>query len=177
MTNSITERFKAKLQAEEGREVEYNGFPLKLRFAPLEAWIHAGRVPQYFASQFLHAQVALDAETPDVPKADLEDAKAFLQFKRSVIEHCAIEPRITYGEDSDAIRAEEIDSNAPGLLHFIFMYGIGQTSHATVKTVNGEVSAQALATFRDDGTGPDGTNSPSSHGADVQLQAVGAVGA
>lgn len=174
---TITERFRAKLQAEEGREVEFQGFPLKLRFAPLEVWIQAGRVPQYFASQFLQAQVSLDAEVPDVPKADIEDAKAFLQFKRAVIEHCAIEPRITYGEDTDAIRAEEIDSNAPGLLHFIFMYGIGQTSHATVQTVNGEVSASALATFRDDGTRANGTDSPGAHGADFWAKAVSATGA
>lgn len=172
---TITERFKAKLQADEGREVEFNGFPLKLRFAPLEVWVQAGRVPQYLASQFLQAQVTTDyAESP---QASLDDAKQFLEFKRAVIEHCAIEPRITYGNDADAIRAEEIDSTCPGLLAFIFAYGLRQTEHATVKTINGEVSAEALATFRDDGTGPDGTDSNSAHGANVQPEAIGVAGA
>jgi hypothetical protein len=174
---TITERFKAKLQAEEGREVEYNGFPLKLRFAPLEAWIQAGRVPQYLASQYLQAQVTTEPDYAETPKASEEDGKSFLNFKRGVIEFCAIEPRITYGDDADAIKAEEIEATASGLLQFIFAFGLRQTEHATVQTVNGEVSAKALATFRDDGTRANGTDSPSTHGADVQSEAVCAVGA
>ena len=172
---TITERFKAKLQATEGREVEYNGFPLKLRYAPLEIWIAHGRVPQFLASKFLAAQAAIDAGEPQ--QATLEDANAYLSFKKQVIEFCAIEPRITYGDAPDAIKAEEIDATVPGLLNFVFAFGLRQAEDSAIETANGEVNVNALASFRDNGERAFGIDSASAHGADVLTEAVNVAGA
>lgn len=175
---TTTERFREKL-TQSIREVEHDGFPMRLRLIPVEIWIEHGKVPQHLANTYLRA-ISGDEEGVHLAAAAVsqmtdDDALALLRFKQSVIEYAAIEPKIVFADRELAegeISAAEVASVAPGILDFIFNYATGQAAQSPVETITGEISAGALESFHQDS----GSSSPPSgfvvHGSDFQADAL-----
>lgn len=150
---TITEKVQAKIKATQ-IETEWSGIPLRLRLAPLTLWAEQGRVPQHLATIY---QQSLAGEKPDTSEPVIvseSDKQDWEDFRRRVIEYSAMEPLVTFGDvaDTDAVKADELEAVAPGVLNFIYGYAV-----RVITPKKDEVSVDTLANFRQDEAGTDGT--------------------
>jgi len=177
---SVEERFRARMEERRGVEVEFDGFPLRLQYAPLEVWVQSGRVPQTLAAAYVAAQTGRGGAGAAVGEGITdEEQRDYLEFKRRVVEFCSISPKIVFDARELAngeMSAEEVAAVVPGLLDFIYFFALRLQPGATIRTKGGEVEVDSLSNFRDDGDGPEKPVGIIVHGANVQPAAVGAAG-
>ena len=125
-----------------------SGFVVDVRRPPLATWLMSGRVPETFISEAIGA--GGKGETAEASVARLEGAELMqmLVFVRDVVAAAVVRPRIVVGaaEDSD----DEIDPSAIPEADFfhVFAWVMKGAPSVPINTVSGEVSVEALNSFR-----------------------------
>ena len=139
--------------------ISIDGFEFRARRASLQAYIMAGRVPQYLADTYLKATMKREPDDDDEaeieqPLASDTEAQEFLRFQRLIIEDSIVEPKIVFEDrelkDGEMYASEFDDSTISKL----FFWAISGAHGVPVLTRSGEVTAQAVENFRDDGIRP-----------------------
>jgi hypothetical protein len=163
---TITEQARERL-AQSQPELEYQGFKLRLRYAPLILWTQNGRIPQWLSTLF--AQHAQEENPTYIEEPVLTDAElaAWQKFKQDVIEYACVEPLVSFSGAPERFAADEIEGAAPGILEFVFAFATRQLKQ------EGVLSVASLETFRDDRAGQSESVGAGVHRAELWAEAVG----
>lgn len=166
MSNTFQEEFAKRNNR--ARAVVIAGYPCKIRRVSLQAFLLAGLVPQDLAGQLLEAQ-AQQADGLPPQLSDMDAITVGQKLRRFVIEQGMVEPQVTFNPDGEDDKICVLDFEDPD--QFI-TEAYEAIYRQPIQTTEGEVSAAALATFRDNGDRAAEPGSAGLHGPQVWTETV-----
>lgn len=150
-----------------------SGAVFTLRRPPLDQWLLWGRVPDFLLS-VAPAMETLKEQQPNAAQEDLE-FQHNVNMAKALILYAVVDPSLKIGAkaDEDALDPAEIDSED---MTFLFDYVCRQgCPDVPVKTKEGQVSVDALTTFRQKRPGGESVRAGAG-GGDDSASALGAAG-
>lgn len=115
---------------------------------PLDEWIASGRLPDSLVRTYLAAHPGPETEhAPAVEEVDQATALESITAMRRLVCATVVNPRVAENPETEDVMA--LADMPTKDFFFIYQWALGGSPSLPVKTEEGEVSAEALANFRD----------------------------
>lgn len=140
-------------------DVVFAGFPGKAKRAEMEAYVRAGKAPQYFTAAMFAAVQGKPTEMRDEDATPQQKAE-WVRFQSIIFCDMMVEPKFSRQEDREregrALAEDELDyatfmMDAPEVLQEAIQWQLDGCPTLPIQTETGVMSFDELATFRDGG--------------------------